>query len=579
MGEWISGYIIEDGMMANKSFTPLDSFPYFGNYDYNAWYGDYNEWITTPEYHFYINRIDVMADMDEIINTAGITYSNEKLASIPLYDDQGAVSGHFVLYLSKTDWNAYVLSAKIQNSSGVNLFDFNSSVCYTYLQSGGIWDDGSTIEQYLGLFIKEDSGRKFIGMYMNFCQLTNVAWGGEYGCHPYFSGFYFAADWCYSALGISVAGIGDPTYESPEFGKPAKKKGGYNPDHSRKGTFDDSSDTITPSSAPTLSAFTSGLVHAYKVTDAELALLSEAMYPDLIFNATSVTDALGSLFNAIFMSKFVDYMLDLMILPINVPAPTSENMKVGGKTLTVSSGSGSTSHISTHRVSQQYVDINCGSLTIPEYWANFLDFSGTRFKLFLPYIGYIDIQPEYINGGELKVKYRFNVLDGSFICFVSSTSGHSKLYESLIGQYSGVAVMHIPLQSTDYSNKVSGLISSMGAVAAGAAGGGMSGAVGYGAAASMVNTVIAKPASAHANGYNASSSFLSHRKPYLIIERQSSQFSEKYPEEVGLPLYVKATINDCHGLTVCENPHLDTIPATMEEKERIHKYLTEGIIV
>lgn len=366
---------------------------------------------------------------------------------------------------------------------------------------------------------------------------------------------------------------------SPEFGKKAKRKGGYNPDHHRKGTFDDSSDVITPSSAPTLSAFSSGLMHAYKVTDAELTLLAKAMYPDLIFNATSVEDALGSLFDAIFMSKFVDYMLDLMILPINVPANLVEDMRVGGKTLTVSDGSGGSSHISTHRVSNQYVEVNCGSITVPEYWANFLDFSGTRFKLFLPYIGYVDIQPEYINGGSIKVWYRFNVLDGSFMCFVESTSGHSELYESLIGQYSGVAVMHIPLQSTDYSNKVSGLISSMGAVAAGAAGGGMTGAVGYGAASSLVNTVIAKPGSSHANGYNASSSFLSHRKPYLIIERQSSQFSEKYPEEKGLPLYMESKLGDCHGLTVCDNPHLDTIPATVEEKEKIFKYLTEGVIV
>lgn len=378
---------------------------------------------------------------------------------------------------------------------------------------------------------------------------------------------------------IHTTGQPEGEVTSPEFGKAAKRKGGYNPRHSRKGTFDDSSDRITVSSAPTLSAFGSGLMHAYKVTNYELTLLSRAMYPDLIFNAASVTDALGSLFNAIFMSKYVDFMLDLMILPLNVPTSGTENMRVGGKELVVADGAGASSKIPAARVSDQYVEVNCGSITIPEYWANFLDFSGTRFKLFLPYIGYVDIQPEYVNGGNLKVWYRFNVLDGSFMCYVESTSGHSELDQSLIGQYSGVAAMHIPLQSTDYSNKVSGLISSMGAVIAGAASSGMSGAVGYGAAASMVNTVIAKPGSSHANAYNASSSFLSHRKPYLIIERQSSQFSEKYPEEKGLPLYVMETIGNCQGLTICDNPHLDTIPATMAEKEKIYKYLTEGIIV
>ena len=580
MGEWISGYIIEDGLYAGKAFEVVTTYPqqvYMLNYDCQG-IGE-SHWITRHAHIFYNPNTDKMVHCIGFLNKGSTLYSNKLIASLTLYDSNKAVSGYLKIYCNKADWNQYVFYGTVEDANHTVVFNFNYAQYTLYLQSGGIWDEGEEIECYLALTEFEANGQHFIGMYINASQLTDVAWGGEYGQYEMAGGPCIAKEWSIANLGIEIGGIGDPVVQSPEFGKAAKKKGGYNPHHHRKGTFDDSSDKITPSSAPTLSAFTSGLMHAYKVTDAELALLSEAMYPDLIFNATSVTDALGSLFDAIFMSKYVDYMLDLMILPINVPAPTSENMRVGGKTLTVSSGSGGTSHISTHRVSQQYVDVNCGSLTIPEYWANFLDFSGTRFKLFLPYIGYVDIQPEYINGGQLNVKYRFNVLDGSFICFVTSTSGHSELDESLIGQYSGVAVMHIPLQSTDYSNKVSGLISSMGAVAAGAASGGMSGAVGYGAAASMVNTVIAKPGSSHANGYNASSSFLSHRVPYLIIERQSSQFSEKYPEEKGLPLYIKATINDCHGLTVCENPHLDTIPATMEEKERIFKYLTDGIIV
>ena len=163
------------------------------------------------------------------------------------------------------------------------------------------------------------------------------------------------------------------------------------------------------------------------------------------------------------------------------------------------------------------------------------------------------------------------------MAYVISTSGHSELDESLVAQYAGVAAVHIPVQAQDYSNKISGLISSMGSVAAAGLSGGAT--MGVGAASSLANTMISKPGSTQSNGYNASSSFLSHRKPYLIIERQSSQFSEKYPEERGLPLFIKAKIGNCHGLTVCDNPHLDTIPATMEEKEMIHKYLTDGIIV
>lgn len=374
---------------------------------------------------------------------------------------------------------------------------------------------------------------------------------------------------------------------SPEFGPASEPGGGYvpggggtpiDPSNTKRPTFDNTSDKITVDGQPTESALGSDLVHAYKVTDSELDLVAEAMYPDYVISATDVKDALIGIWNSIFFSKYVDFMLDLLILPIEVPAPNAVYMKAGGRFLVAANSTEPGSKISTHLVTDQYVDVTCGSISVDEYWVNFLDFAGTKVKLFLPYVGYVDIQPEYVIGGTLYVDYRFNVLDGSFMAYVRSDSGYSELEESLIGQYAGVAAMHVPLQSADYSNKVSGLISAIGTVAAGAASGGIA-AAGAGAAASAANTMIQKPGSSHANGYNASSSFLSHRTPYLIIERQWAQFSEKYPEEVGMPSNVACRIGDLSGLVKSANAHLDTIPANSEIKERISRMLADGIIV
>lgn len=374
---------------------------------------------------------------------------------------------------------------------------------------------------------------------------------------------------------------------SPEFGPASEPGGGYipggggtpiDPSDTKIPTFDNTSDKITVDGQPTESALGSDLVHAYKVTDSELDLVAEAMYPDYVISATDIKDALIGIWNSIFFSKYVDFMLDLLILPIDVPAPNAVYMKAGGRFLVAANSTEPGSKISTHLVTDQYVDVTCGSISVDEYWVNFLDFAGTKVKLFLPYVGYVDIQPEYVIGGTLYVDYRFNVIDGSFMAYVRSDSGYSELEESLIGQYAGVAAMHVPLQSADYSNKVSGLISAIGSVAAGAASGGIA-AAGAGAAASAANTIIQKPGSSHANGYNASSSFLSHRTPYLIIERQWAQFSEKYPEEVGMPSNVACRIGDLSGLVKSSNAHLDTIPANSEIKERISRLLADGIIV
>lgn len=378
-----------------------------------------------------------------------------------------------------------------------------------------------------------------------------------------------------------LAALGTPDIkkikESPEFGPAALPDGGYNEDAEKKGTFDTHSDVIAPSPAPTLSPLISNFFHAYVVTEASMQYLADAMFPDLDWSSTDLVTILGEVGQAIFYNKQIDYMLDLLILPIDVPHGNWEHIKVGGKELKTVIG-GTDIYINGQPASSCYVTVDCGTLSIDGFWASWLDFAGTRVKLFLPYVGFVDVQPEYIIDGTLHVQYRFNIVDGSFIVFLMASSGCSELADSLIGQYAGVAAMHVPLQSLDYSTKISGLISAIGTVAAGAASGGIGAAAAAGAGANVANTMVQKPGSTHANGYNASSSFLSHRQPYLIIERQTSQFSECYPQEVGLPLNAMFTLSALHGLTICKNPKLN-FDCTEEEAKAIKKALQEGVIL
>lgn len=384
-------------------------------------------------------------------------------------------------------------------------------------------------------------------------------------------------------------GTPDPEGEvsSPEFGPGSEPGGGYVPGGGTKPggsgeikipSFDNTSDLIPLPTKPQLSALDSIFFHAYKVTKASMHYIADALFPQPVWTQNDLIMMMGEIGQMLFFNKQIDYMLDALILPIDVPAGDWEHIRVGGHELkTVIEGT--EYWINGMPVEDPYVDFPCGSLSIDEYWVNFLDFAGTKVKLFLPYVGYVDIQPEYVIGGTLYVDYRFNVIDGSFMCYVRSDSGYSELEESMIGQYAGVAAVHIPLQSLDYSNKISGLISAIGSVAAGAASGGIGASIGIGAGANAANTLVQKPGSSHANGYNASSSFLSNKTPYLIIERQWGQFSEKYPDEVGLPSNVKCRIGDLSGLVKSENAHLDTIPCSAEMKDKISSLLADGIIV
>ena len=201
----------------------------------------------------------------------------------------------------------------------------------------------------------------------------------------------------------------------------------------------------------------------------------------------------------------------------------------------------------------------------------------TNCKIFCPFYGFIDVQPEFWNGGKLDLIYRFNVIDGSFMIYLKSSSGHSQLKNSLIAQYSGSACIHTPISGKNYSAMLSGYVGNAAAsltnLAAGNYGGMMTSAMG------SVNSMRNSISQAMSNAYNASSSILSHRKPYLLIEYPAYNFSQGYPKECGLPLNFYTQLRQVSGFTVVENVNLSGIGCSADEMKEIQTLLREGVIV
>lgn len=568
---WESGLVIRGGRYGGSTIGISDNLV-GGSYAYAI--GGFNDsagqQVQGDPNIFYNYDFEKMIDCSSLFALSGADFADECIADIAIMDGN-TLTGFFSLYATRSGLNVSV-QGKVKNASGVIISAFSQGASITI-------DSRVETRAYLCLAKGIVNNYTLYGLYFN----NNQHWqwaGMDFGLKA-FAGAWINDDRLYEFFGLTGHIDKDVKKKSPEFGPAAKKKGGYNEDSSGKGSFDDSSDKITVDAKPYDNPFRTGFINGYYMNPTNLAKLSDALFPEPGIFSNDIPQMIFNLYTSLWNSKRIDYILDLLIVPVLPTYLIERHVNCGGKTLARFSPEDPTvlDYINGNPIEDCFVDKDCGTLSIPEYWANFLDFSGTRVKLFLPYVGYVDIEPEFIISGELHVWYRFNVFDGSFMCFVESTSGHSELEESLIGQYAGVAAIHIPLQSQDYSNKISGLISAIGTVGVGLAGGGMSASAGIGAAASLVNTLSQKPTGTHANGYNASSSYMSHRTPYLIIERQASQFSEKYPEEVGLPLYMQMNLSDCNGLTIAKNAHLDTIPCTISGKEKISQLLAEGIIL
>jgi hypothetical protein len=382
----------------------------------------------------------------------------------------------------------------------------------------------------------------------------------------------------------------EPNYEIMEvdlweesYGEPSTE-GGYT-----GGTFDDSSDTISIPTAPTMGVTSAGFINVYSPTQGELVQFGSELFPDLSFTPVSqggtpasVTDALvamaqvlvdfgnqiPALIDMYINANLIQYVIDCHILPVAPATLGTSPLKVGFKTFSQTPA----------KVTSDYVDFDCGSLNVGEYYANFIDYAPyTTAKLYLPFVGFMDIAPEYWQSGTLSVTYRFNVIDGSFVAYVKSTSSKSKLSDTVIAQFGGNACVHIPITGLNYASMVSGIVSAVSPLLP-------SSKSGAGTADTLVNSAntiaSAKPTMQQSNGYNATTSFLTVRVPYLLIERSVSNFSRNFPEENGIPSNITMSFAGLTGFTKATMLHLDGIAgATDDDLNEIAQLLSEGVIL
>ena len=368
-------------------------------------------------------------------------------------------------------------------------------------------------------------------------------------------------------------GVVEPVEESPEYGQ-ASEPDGYG-NGGALGNHDKHSDHSGIPAKPQYGFTSAGFLNHYRISAQGLSMLGEALFPEPQGASVDVAAAIDKLITNSWNAKIIDYILDCRIIPVTPHDDGLHDITCGGKKLIHPT---SLLPYSAHLVDEDFVDVDCGTITTPLCEGNFLDFYQLKCKLFLPFYGFVDIDPEYWMGATIGVYYRFNCMDGSFMCWVTSKAFRSGMAsDDVIGQYAGNACIHLPINSQSYAQIVNGLITTGASVVGVAAGGNMAGATvsAISGAAQLLND---RPTLNKSNSYSGSSALMSKRKPYLLIEFNEAQFSTKYVEEQGLPAVIKKKLSECEGFTIASNPILDGIPCTEAEKERIRSALAAGLI-
>lgn len=317
------------------------------------------------------------------------------------------------------------------------------------------------------------------------------------------------------------------------------------------GNFDNTSDTIDIPSLPSLTVSNTGFITLFNPSTADLQDLAAYMWSNLF-------DLNG--WKKIFADP-MDAILGLSIVPVNIPTSGSAAVTVGN----ISTG------ITMPLITSQYVTVDCGSITVSEYWGAYLDYAPyTKAEMYLPYCGIHAIDIDDIMGKTVNIVYHVDVLSGA--CCVYIKSGNSILY-TFIGQCSS----SIPITGDNWTNVVNGVLSAAVSIGSMAATNGVTAGKELPKLASnAINNT--KPAISKSGAMGGTGGMLAYQKPYLIITRPRQALPVEQNKFIGYPSFITVNLSDLSGYTEIESIHLVGVNATENELKEIEQILMSGVI-
>lgn len=232
------------------------------------------------------------------------------------------------------------------------------------------------------------------------------------------------------------------------------------------------------------------------------------------------------------------------------------------------------SGVSANLVSNQYTDIDCGTVKVSEQFGNVFDYTDTHLRLYLPFIGIVELDTADVMRGSVKVVYHVDVITGACLADVLITRDNSG---GVLYQFAGDAAVRYPISSGSYIGVVSGIASAIGGVASAVMTGGATLPLAAGAIAGGFGS--AKTNVQHSGNFSGNAGAMGAKKPYIIIERPQTMIASGFAEYQGAGANVRRTVGQMSGYFKFSDVHTDSINgASAAEVQAIKAALESGVI-
>lgn len=232
------------------------------------------------------------------------------------------------------------------------------------------------------------------------------------------------------------------------------------------------------------------------------------------------------------------------------------------------------SGVGSNTVGAQYTDVDCGSVRVSEQFGNVFDYTDTRIRLYLPFIGIVDLDTSDVMRGTVSVVYHVDVITGACLAEVKIARDNSG---GTLYQYAGDAAVRYPISSGSYMGVVSGVLSAVGGIASAVLTGGATLPMAAGAVAGGISQ--AKTQVQHSGNFSGCAGAMGIKKPYIIIERPQTMLADGFANYQGKGANKVITVGAASGYFKLTDVHVNDVgKASESEIEQIRTALENGVI-
>ena len=221
-------------------------------------------------------------------------------------------------------------------------------------------------------------------------------------------------------------------------------------------------------------------------------------------------------------------------------------------------------------VTNQYVNVNCGTVRVPELFGDARDYANTDISIYLPMIGFRQLKTEDVMGSVVGVDYKVDVFTGTVLATVTITkAGVNQVFYT----YEGNCAVNLPLTGADKSRQVATAVGAIGAMVTG------NPLMGLGSATAIAGG-SAKAQIQRSGNFTGNAGAMGCKKPYIIVSSDVPYDAVGYNAMYGLPANLTVMLGTCSGYVKVKEVHADTIDnATEQEKRDIESQLKQGVII